>query len=279
MKQRQRSAGRRPATPAVRAYALIAAGLVQEAVQVVLAAVDVVGARHLVKQTVRVAAVVLDVQQHAKAIAAEHVKTHVRTDVPLPAPLPVPAAGAVAQEHASLDVFMLAILIVLRTVSGQDIDINYKERNTMTGNLVVAKAQAFVDFQNNKCNEEVYGAFMKNIEGEEISKYEVIHTFYTILLKQTQKIDFFDLLVEKYKDEKKVIKEFKISLLMQNRESLSNAEKEIKEYKKLFGETKEILTLELENCIMHNFEPTDKITEILNKFNSVNKEESAGADI
>lgn len=237
-----------------------AAGHAQEAAQAVAAAVDVVelageaaagAVVGIAKEAAAAGAVavrqdvLLGVQRHVHRLAVVLASETVRTDA-------IPHV----QEHVGLRAVESAQDRTTRTRrKGREMETNKRE--------TMAKAKAYLSIQKGKTAKEIVDEYIETIG--EATQEQIINTIFQAVYANKGPAEVLSELAQRYPEQKELVAQLSIALFISLNPQPTNLYESIQEFEKDYGETRDILLMELDYLVSHNFMKPERMQYIVLK--------------
>lgn len=134
---------------------------------------------------------------------------------------------------------------------------NTNERET------IAKAKAYLDIQAGKTAPEIVDEYVASIG--EATQEQIVHTIFQAIYVNKGPDEVLNELAKRYPEQKELVAQLRIALYISQNPQPLNLYESIQEFEKEYGETRDILLMELDYLVSHNFMKPDRMQYIVSK--------------
>lgn len=168
--------------------------------------------------------------------------------------------------HKAVQVVARGLVGVLVVESVQDRTIRIRRKRKMQNEReTMAKAKAYLDIQAGKSAQDIVTEYIETIG--EATEEQMIHTIFQAVYTNKGPVEVLSELAKRYPDQKELIAQLRIALYISLNPQPANLYESIQEFQKEYGEARDILLMELDYLVSHNFMNPERMQYILAKLN------------
>lgn len=127
----------------------------------------------------------------------------------------------------------------------------------------IAKAKAYLDIQAGKSASEIVDEYIESI-GEATGE-QIVHTIFQAVYMNKGPAEVLSELAKRYPEQNELIAQLSIALYISLNPQPTNLYETIQEFEQMYGETRDILLMELDYLVSHNFMKPERMQYILSK--------------